>query len=148
MSQTGPAPPDSPAWERLQDQIGWYDRKSGESQSRFKLLKVAQIVTAAGIPVAAGVSAPVWLVGGAGAFIVVVEGLQQLGQYQQNWTGYRSTCEQLKHEQYLYLAAAGPYKGVADPEVVLAERVESLVSQEHAAWVSGREDANKDLAKT
>jgi hypothetical protein len=142
MSAAPPSPPDSPAWTRLQEQIGYYDRKSGQCQSRFKLLKVCQIVTAAGIPVAAGVAAPVWLVGGAGAFIVVLEGLQQLEQYQQNWTSYRSTCEQLKHEQYLYLAAAGPYKGASDPEATLAERVESLVSQEHAAWVSGREETD------
>lgn len=132
---------DSPAWARLQEQLDWYDRKSQVCQQRFKLLKILQIVTAAAIPVAAGVSAPVWLVGGAGALIVVLEGLQQLEQYQQNWTAYRSTCEQLKHEQYLYLAAAGPYRETADREPLLAERVESLVSQEHAAWVSNREEA-------
>jgi hypothetical protein len=136
---------DSPAWVRLQDQIGWYDRKSQVNQSRFKLLKICQIVTAAAIPVAAGVSAPSWLVGGAGALIVVLEGLQQLEQYQQNWTSYRSTCEQLKHEQYLFLSKAGPYATAPDPDTLLAERVESLVSQEHAAWTANREEANKKL---
>lgn len=135
----------SPAWARLQDQIAWYDRKSQANQSRFKLLKICQIVTAAAIPVAAGVSAPSWLVGGAGALIVVLEGLQQLEQYQQNWTSYRSTCEQLKHEQYLFLSKAGPYAAAPDPEAVLAERVESLVSQEHAAWTAGRKEAEKKL---
>ena len=89
---------------------------------------------------AAGVSAPVWLVGGAGALIVVLEGLQQLQQYQQNWTTYRSTCERLKHEKFLFLARAGPYATAADPEPLLAERVEGLVSQEHAAWVSQQEE--------
>lgn len=138
-------PPDSPAWVRLQDQIAWYDRKSQVNQSRFKLLKICQIVTAAAIPVAAGVSAPSWLVGGAGALIVVLEGLQQLEQYQQNWTSYRSTCEQLKHEQYLFLAKAGPYATAPDPDALLAERVESLVSQEHAAWVANREEESKKL---
>lgn len=137
--------PDSPAWARLQDQIAWYDKKSAVNQSRFKLFKICQIVTAAAIPVAAGVSAPAWLVGGAGASIVVLEGLQQLQQYQQNWTSYRSTCEQLKHEQFLYLSHAGPYAHAPDPEAILAERVESLVSQEHAAWVANREDAKKKL---
>lgn len=135
----------SPAWERLQDQIAWYGKKSQVNQKRFKLFKVCQIVTAAAIPVAAGVSAPAWLVGGAGAFIVVLESLQQLGQYQQNWTSYRSTCEQLKHEQFLFLSQAGPYAGVSDPEATLAEHVESLVSQEHAAWAANRKEANKKL---
>lgn len=145
MSATQSSPPESPAWARLQEQIAWYDGRSRSCQSRFKLLKVCQIVAAAAIPVAAGVAAPAWLVGGAGAFIVVLEGLQQLEQYQQNWTSYRSTCEQLKHEQYLFLAGAGPYAEVPDPEAALAERVESLVSQEHAVWVSGREEAKGKL---
>jgi hypothetical protein len=134
-------PGDSAAWRRLEDQIAWYDRKSGENQHWFKGVKVCQIVTAAAIPVAAGVSAPVWLVGGGGALIVVLEGLQQLQQYQQNWTTYRSTCERLRHEKFLFLAHAGSYATAPNPEALLAERVEGLVSQEHAAWVSHRDDA-------
>jgi hypothetical protein len=128
--------PSTPAWERLETQIAWYDRTSSRNQGWFKRLKVAQIVTAAALPVAAGVSAPLWLMGGGGALIVVLEGLQQLQQYQQNWTTYRSTCERLKHEKYLFLAGAGPYTSAPRPESLLAERVEGLVSQEHAAWVS------------
>src|SRR3954447_2312768 len=135
--------PNSPAWERLESQIAWYDRKSGQNQRWFKRLKVMQIVTAAAIPVAAGASAPAWLVGGAGALIVVLEGLQQLQQYQQNWTTYRSTCERLKHEKYLFLAKAGSYRTARRPESLLAERVEGLVSQEHAAWVSQQDDPAK-----
>lgn len=137
----------SPAWARLQEQIAWYDAKSNLCQQRFKLLKICQLVLAAAIPVAAGASAEAWLVGGAGALIVVLEGLQQLEQYQQNWTSYRSTCEQLKHEQFLFLSAAGPYAAAEDPEAVLAERVESLVSQEHTAWVANRKATGGEEAE-
>ena len=138
-----PARASAPAWERLETQIDWYDRKSKKNQSWFKRLKVLQIVTAAALPVAAGVSAPLWLMGGGGALIVILEGLQQLQQYQQNWTTYRSTCERLKHEKYLFLAAAGPYTQAPRPEALLAERVEGLVSQEHAAWVSQQQETKK-----
>jgi hypothetical protein len=137
--------PESPARARVQDQIAWYDGKSRLNQRWFKRLKVCQIVTAAAIPVAASVAAPIWIVGGGGALIVVLEGLQQLQQYQQNWTTYRATCEQLKHEQFLFMAQAGPYEGAPNPEALLAERVEGLVSQEHAAWASHREDVNRKL---
>jgi len=132
----------------VSEQIEWYDRRSRTNQRWFKRLKVCQIVTAAAIPVAASVSAPVWIVGGGGALIVVLEGLQQLQQYQQNWTNYRATCERLKHEQFLFLAHAGPYAGEADANALLAERVESLVSQEHAAWVSNREEAVEKAGAT
>jgi hypothetical protein len=134
----------SSAEARLEDQIAWYDANSQRNQRWFKVVKVCQIVTAAAIPVAAGASAPAWLVGGAGALIVVLEGLQQLEQYQQNWITYRSTCERLKHEKFLFAARAGPY-AISNPEALLAERVESLVSQEHAAWVSQREEAARQL---
>jgi hypothetical protein len=140
-----PPPAASPTWARLEEQIEWYDRKSGHAQRWFKGLKIAQIVTAAAIPVMAGNSAPAWLVGGAGALIVVLEGLQQLQQYQQNWASYRATCERLKHERFLFVAQAGPYLDSPQPEALLAERVEGLVSQEHAAWVSQQKEVDRKL---
>ncbi|GBD27921.1 hypothetical protein HRbin30_03278 [bacterium HR30] len=136
-----------PVLERLEGQIAWYDRRSQYSQRWFKWLKGAVLVAAAAIPFLAGIEAPRLLIGGLGALIVVLEGLQQLNQYQHNWITYRSTCEALKHEKYLYLANAGPYASAQDPRALLAERVESLVSQEHARWVSAREEAKKTLEK-
>jgi hypothetical protein len=133
----------SPAWERLETQIAWYDKKSNQNQRWFKRLKVLQIVVAAAIPVAAAFNLDPDVMGASGALIVVVEGLQQLQQYQQKWTTYRSTCERLKHDKYLYLARAGPYTKAPRPEALLAERVEGLVSQEHAAWVSQQQEASK-----
>ena len=60
-----------------------------------------------------------------------------------SWIAYRSTAEALKHEKHLHLALAGPYAAVANPDNLLAERVEGLVSQEHAKWVSAQQDADK-----
>jgi hypothetical protein len=134
----------SPARARLEDQIAWYDASSEQNQRRFKQLKVCQIVIAAAIPVAAATSAPVWLMGGGGALIVVMEGLQQLQQYQQNWATYRSTCERLKHEKFLFLGRAGPYAASRNREQLLAARVEGLVSQEHAAWVSHHREQSSE----
>jgi hypothetical protein len=137
------AVPRPAAWERLESQIAWYDKKSNRNQTWFKRLKVLQIFTAAAIPVGAAAGIEAGVLGGAGALIVVLEGLQQLQQYQQTWTTYRSTCERLKHEKYLFLAAAGPYTRAPRPEALLAERVEGLVSQEHAAWVSQQQETSK-----
>ncbi len=135
---------DSLAWARLEDQIAWYSSKSQLNQRWFKLLKLCQIVAAAVIPVAAAESAPAWLISGLGALILVLEGVQQLQQYQQNWTTYRSTAERLKHEKFLFLAGAGPYAAAANQEALLAERVEGLVSQEHAAWASHQEEPARE----
>lgn len=138
----------NPTLERLEDQIAWYDRKSIENQHWFKRLKIAGIVTAAVIPFAAGLGAPSILTGVLGVFIVVIEGLQSLNQYHHNWITYRSTCEELRHEKYLWVAKAGPYVNTDNADTLLAERVESLISREHAKWVSTREQAERQRKKS
>jgi hypothetical protein len=127
--------------------VRWYSRSSASNKKTFTYMKMVELVAAAAIPVVAGLMAPVWLTGGLGAAVVVLEGIQQLGQYQANWISYRSTSEALKHEKYLYLSGAGPYHLARSPERLLAERVEALVSQEHAKWSATREDAAREHAK-
>jgi Protein of unknown function (DUF4231) len=138
-----PAGEEDPTWDRLEDQLGWYDRKSGENQRRYKRLKLLEIAVAAVLPVVAAVHSPVWVTGGLAAVIVVLEGAQHLYQFQEHWITYRSTAEALKHERYLYLAKAGPYAG-DDRYRQLAERLEGLISQEHAKWTSSRRRSDHD----
>ncbi len=132
---------DDPSFARLEDQIRWYDRKSAENQRRFKAVKALQLLAAAAVPVVATLDLHAAVPAGLGGAIVVLEGFLQLNQYQQNWTSYRSTCEALKHEKFLFLAHAGPYAGARDGRAVLADRIEGLISQEHAKWVSAREES-------
>jgi hypothetical protein len=129
--------------DHLQDQIEWYDRKSGTSQKAFKYLKICTISAAALIPVLAKINEMSSVTAGLGVFIVVLEGLQQLNQYHANWISYRSTCEALKHEKFLYLGKAGMYAAANDAHALLTERIESLVSQEHAKWASTQEQGTK-----
>ena len=65
-------------WERLEDQLGWYDRKSRDNQRRYQWLKLLELAVAAVLPVVAGVGSPVWITGGLAAVIVVLEGVQHL----------------------------------------------------------------------
>jgi hypothetical protein len=51
------------AWDRLEEQLDWYDHKSGHHKDWFQRLKVLQIVVAAAIPVAAGTGAKAWITG-------------------------------------------------------------------------------------
>ena len=137
-----------PIMERLEDQIAWYDRKSVTNQRYFRRIKTVEIAAAALIPFLATSNIPrvQWLTGGLGVLITVLEGMLHLNQYQQNWIAYRSTCESLKHEKYVYLGKASPYAIAADAHALLAERIESLVSQEHAKWASVQEQDPKSKA--
>ena len=65
-------PDADPTLERLEDQIGWYDRKSNSNQRTFKRMKVTEILAAALVPLFAGFKLP-WLAGGSGALIAVLE---------------------------------------------------------------------------
>jgi hypothetical protein len=123
-----------PTLDRLEDQIAYYDSSAATSKLWFKRLKAFQIAAASGVPVGIALSAPIWVAAVLGGLVAVVEGLQGLNQYQQNWFNYRSTGEALKHEKYLYLARAGPYNDETSAHRALAEKVEGLVSQEHAKW--------------
>lgn len=134
----------NPTNERLEDQISWYDDKSRFNKKWFQWLKIAEIFVAACIPFLAGFNAYAIFTGGAGVLIVIFEGLQHLFQFQNNWTSYRSTCENLKHEKYLWLAKAGPYVDDENADKILADRIESLISQEHAKWIAGQEKAAQD----
>jgi hypothetical protein len=127
-----------PAVGRLEDQIEWYDSKSRAAQRSYKTLKVTELVAAAIVPLAAGYKLH-WLSGGLGVVIVLIEGLQALNQYFHNWITYRATCEELKHEKYLWLSQAGPYAETNNSTAVLAERTEALISREHSRWIADRE---------
>ena len=133
----------NPTVERLEEQIAWYDRKSNLSQGWYKTLKVCELVAASAIPFAAGLSMSPYVTGGLGVIVAVLLGLQTLNQFHLNWTTYRSTCEELKHEKYLWLGKAGPYANIDSPDTLLAERVESLVSREHSKWVAGRDQTDQ-----
>jgi hypothetical protein len=128
------------AWLRLTDQIEWYDRKSGSNQSWYKWIKLAQLVLATSILVLSLVEVPWWrwITAVLGGLIVVLEGVQQLCQFNNLWISYRSTAERLKHEKCLFLAFSGPYSGLNTDDALklLSERVEEQVSTEHAKWVN------------
>jgi hypothetical protein len=135
---------DDPIWERLEDQIGWYDARSTRNQRDFKRLKYIEILAAASIPVVTGLGVPNVVPAVLGGVVLVIEAVLHLNQYQQNWLTYRSTAEALRHEKFLYLARAAHYVSAPDARALLAERVEGLVSQEHAKWVSARQEGSAD----
>jgi hypothetical protein len=129
-----------PAWYRLNDQLNWYDKRSGTNQRWYKIIKTTQLVLASAIPVVSFLEIP-WVrlaTAVLGGTVALLEGVQQLGQFHNNWTSYRTTAEQLKHEKYLFLSSSGPYRNLETPDALklLAERVEEQISTEHAKWVS------------
>jgi len=122
---------------RLDDQIDWYDRKSIQNQKIFKRLQVTIIVTSACIPFISGYVDNFYylqyLLGGIGVLIAAITGLIGLYKFQETWASYRTTCESLRHEKYLYLTKTNPYNG-KNALNQLVQRVEMLISKENSSW--------------
>lgn len=124
--------------KRLQVQIDWYNKKSETNKCWYRTLRIAELVFAAAIPLvvsqitASTLSLKVFAEA-LGVLIVILTGLISLFRFQELWIEYRSTCETLKHEKYLYLTRSGPY-AIDDPFQLLVHRVESLLSKEHSVW--------------
>jgi hypothetical protein len=141
-----------PTWYRLNDQLDWYDRKSVINQRWYKRIQGSQLILAGAIPVISFLpgDSTKFATAIVGALVAVLAGLQQLGQFHNNWTSYRASAEQLKHEKYLFLASSGPYRNLetADALKLLAERVEEQLSTEHAKWVSDRKQGEGAQGKT
>lgn len=129
--------PDEYLDQRLEDQIKWYDNKSRKAQGNYKFIRVGEIVCAASIPLLSGLSVArevtVPLTGFLGAAVAVMTALLGLYQFQEHWIEYRTTCEALRHEKFLFLTRTAPYN-VPDPFALLVQRVESFISKENVTW--------------
>ena len=123
---------------RLDDQINWYDRKSSQNQKTYKRLQFVLIISAASVPFISGyvdnLSYLQYLLGGIGVLIAAVTGLLSLYKFQEIWTTYRTTCESLRREKFLYLTKTDPYieKNAFN---LLVQRVEALLAKENSSWV-------------
>lgn len=137
--------------DRLEDQIAWYDRKSISNQKAFKRLQVLIIVASATIPFLSGFMDESTLflrivVGLLGLAIATATAILGLYQFQENWLEYRTTCETLRHEKYLFLTGASPYDE-EEPFMLLVERVEGLISKENTNWQSYMKQSGEEGKK-
>lgn len=127
---------DGTGYARLEDQIHWFDSRSSSHQAAYRRLKIVSIAAAALVPLVSSIEGYAVYAGLLGVVVVVIEGWQHVNQHHENWIRYRATCEHLRHEKYLFLAAAGPYRltDEASRRRVLADRVETVLAREGLDW--------------
>jgi hypothetical protein len=122
--------------KRIDDQIAWYDRKSGTCQKMYKRLRAYEIIAAALIPFLTGyvnLTAVKIAVGLLGVSVAIVSSLLFLYKYQENWVKYRSTVEALKSEKHLFLTQAPPYN-TPDAFILFVQKAESIFANETGNW--------------
>ena len=131
----------SPAKVRI-GAIRWYAGKARSNRGRFFWIRGYQILVASVIPLVSlfgAWSAQRYVSAALGASIAIAEGLQQLGQFQQNWHRYRAAREALQREQFLYEMSAGPYATTSDKLRLFVERADSVMGGEASKWLTWAE---------
>jgi len=125
---------------RLDNQIDWYDRKSGWNQRWYKRLQVLLIVASATIPFLSGyvpdgpdISSIKIMIGLLGLIVAAIAAILGLYNFQENWIKYRATCESLKKEKFKFLTQVSPYDD-DNAFALLVEHVEDLISKENTDW--------------
>lgn len=136
MDATTKLSPEEYLKERVDDQISWYDNKSGRSKKGYVGLRLIEIGSAAAIPFLAGFDQyphALFAVGVLGIVVSICAATTSLLQLQEHWIEYRTTAESLKKEKYLYVTQTEPYHE-PDRFGLLVQRIETLVSKENTNW--------------
>ena len=134
----------TPTLQRLDRQSRRYESASRKVQRYYLLTKILQLVIGASVPVLVLIpNADPVVPAVLAATVVILEGLQQLFQWQTTMVLYRGTAASLRKEKYLFLAHTTPYHDT-NRDRVLAERVESLLSEATTQWAEVQ--ATKDDA--
>lgn len=125
-------------WITLEQQLEWFDTKSVSAKCWHRILKTFELILAVSIPVLthADWSWGKWVISVVGALIALLEGIQYLNQFFANWVNYRSVAQRLNGERLLFLSNARHYKDASEDQnlVVLAEKLEEILSSEQSDW--------------
>lgn len=158
--------PDEYISQRVKQYQSWYDRKAVACKARYLRMRAFTVVGGGLVPVLINVDQftvfgftvllkPVVTL--ISLLVVIMVSLESVFHYREQWKNYRSTEQALGHEQFLFLAKVGPYKGMESNAafVQLVERVEDLIAAENSSTLNvmtlasdSSEGSKKEKAKT
>lgn len=122
--------------ERYEDQVNWYDKKAIWNQKVYRRFQLIIIILSAITPVLVAIKETRWPAVVISALVAIGIAVLKTFKFQENWINYRTTCETLKKEIYLYKARIGDYKATEESKNLFVERVESLISRENTMWLT------------
>ena len=125
---------------RIDDQIGWYGKKSTTNKKYYLWSNALIIIFAALIPFILNFDTILnvetkFIVAALGVFTAVFTGVSALYKFQEKWTTYRITSESLKREKHLYLTRTSPYNREANAFNLFVSNVEGLMNSEQTGWM-------------
>ena len=128
---------------RFWDQINYYEVKAERNQRIYRRLQWALIIFAALTPALIEFNLKSLLGEGFGhiatltsVIVVILTAALKTFKYQEYWINFRTTCEALKKEKYLYDAELSDYQQSDDRQAQFIDRIEALLSRENTLWLS------------
>lgn len=123
--------------ERVENQISYYSTRSSRNRLLYLTIITLQIFLGAYLTISTKVSfhmttdLQVTLIG---AFIIILTGLQAVGNFKEKWITYRKTAERIKQEKFRFLTIPDRHK--EDEFSYFVKRLEEIFADENAEWVS------------
>lgn len=126
---------------RVDDQINWYSKRSGQLKKRYRRLKGLTITIGGLIPVCIALSDRYgdwikYLAGIFGALISIFEGISGMLKDKETYLAYRAASEALIREKMQYQSKSSRYAEAANAFAVFVEACENIMAGENAQWVS------------
>jgi Protein of unknown function (DUF4231) len=136
---------------RVEDQIGWYTKKSATNKKWFYACQTITIICSALIPFLIGFSNGEleylkYIAGVLGVIVAIFQGLLGLKKFQENWMTYRGTAEMLQREKFLFLNQIGETIDEGYDFKTFVYKAEQIMSSENTNWVSlqGMKEKSKE----
>lgn len=135
---------------RVDNQIEWFNKKSGAYKRYYNILRMLELVIAGLIPFLTGYVDLYILIkptiGLMGVLVGLIAGILSLFKFQENWIQYRSACESLQSEKYLFQTNAAPYD-TDQAFHIFVQKVESMLTGENRAWSQYTKSAGESGSK-
>jgi hypothetical protein len=134
--------------DRVKQYQGWYDNKAVTCKSRYLNMRAFSVVGGGLVPVLINIDNDAFRIYGFSVIkilvtlisllVVIFVSLESVYHYKEQWKNYRSTEQLLGHEQFLFRAKVGHYKGLESQEAFLlfVERVEDSIASENSATLN------------
>lgn len=125
--------------ERVEDQIIWYGRKSAINKRLHMNFSSAIVISAAMIPFFSGIATqdhewPQYVTGILGVVAASLTGIVAHAKFQEKWTIYRATAENLERERLFYNTGTGPYSAQKSNFGFFVENIEKIMGGENEQW--------------
>jgi len=120
-------------------------KKTLKNQRLYRFFQWSVIILAAIVPVFVLVGGTIerWLAAVSSFFVSVGTASNKTFKFQEKWIDYRTTCETLKKEIYLFRARINEYKDYDDPMALFVSRVEALISRENTLWLTSKDSSKR-----